>query len=263
MKLSFGVVLSLSLAVALAFGIYLIHQAGDSPPSVIMSAHPPQPAPGAEAPVQRALSDEEAEAHILRTSSEDEAGASSAVAGSDKPAGTQHEEMAALREEVVLLRTEITAVQRWIHAQRRVATGVAPGRGDDPARAPRTDPAARAEAERDHQKQMEVIETNFRQEPANPLWSFEAEGAVQAALASDETVQNTLLDLECRSQTCRVELADDDTGELAKAMPLLLHQLGQTLPSSATANYVDDGNGGKIMILYLSREANEPPRSGK
>jgi hypothetical protein len=110
---------------------------------------------------------------------------------------------------------------------------------------------------------MEVIETNFRQEPANPLWSFEAEGAVQAVLASDEIVQNTLLDLECRSQTCRVELADDDTGELAKAMPLLLHQLGQTLPSSATANYVDDGNGGKIMILYLSREANEPPRSGK
>jgi hypothetical protein len=85
---------------------------------------------------------------------------------------------------------------------------------------------------------------------------------VQAALASDETVQNTLLGLECRSQTCRVELADDDTGELTKVMPLFLEQLGQTLPS-ATANYVDDGHGGKIMILYMSREANAPLRPGR
>ena len=62
-----------------------------------------------------------------------------------------------------------------------------------------------------------------------------------------------------RSQTCRVELADDDTGELTKAMPLLLQQLAQTLPS-ATSHYVDSSDGGKVMILYLSRAANEPLR---
>ena len=210
----------------------------------------------------RALADEEAEAPGLRTSADEARGASSAVAESDRMAETQHEEMTTLREEVARLRAEVTAVQRWIHAQRRRATGVAPGKAEDPAKDPRTDRAARAEAERERQKQMEVVEASFRHEPADPRWSFEAEGAVQEALASDEIVQNTLLGLECRSHTCRVELADDDTGELAKVMPLFLEQLVQTLPS-VTANYVDDGNGGKIMILYMSREANEPPRHGK
>jgi hypothetical protein len=198
----------------------------------------------------------------MRTSFDDEAGVSSAVAGSDRPAETQHEEIAALRAEVALLRTEVAAVQRWRRAQQRAATVAAPGREDAPASDPRTDPAARAEAERERQKYVEVVETNFRQEAADPRWSFEAEGSVQAALASDETVQNTLLGLECRSQTCRVELADDDTGELAEAMPLLLQQLGQTFPR-ATANYSDDGHGGKIMILYMSREANAPMHHGR
>jgi hypothetical protein len=253
MKRSFGVVLS--LVVALAFGIYLTHRAGNPPAATTMSASVPQPTPGVEAPALSALADEEAEAPGLRASSDEALGASSATAGSDRLAETQREEMTALREEVARLRAEVTAVQRWIHAQRRVATGVEPGKAEDPAKDPRTDLVARAEAERERQKQMEVVETSFRQEPADPRWSFEAEGAIQEALASDEIVQNTLLGLECRSHTCRVELADDDTGELAQVMPLFLEQLAQTLPS-VTANYVDDGNRGKIMILYMSRESN-------
>ena len=260
MKRLFGVMLS--VVVVLAFGLYLYLRPDVSPASTTMSAHVPQPAPGVEVPVRHASSDEEAEVPILPPSADEEAGASSAVAGSDRPAETHHEAIAALKAEVALIRVEVTALQRWIRAQQRVATVVTPGRADDSARELRNDPAARAAAERERQQQMEVVETNFRQEAADARWSFEAEGVVQTILASDEIVQNTLLGLECRSQTCRVELADDDTGELAKALPLLLQQLGQTLPS-ATANYVDDGNGGKIMILYMSREANEPPRHGK
>jgi hypothetical protein len=260
MKLFFGVLVS--IAVVLAFGSYLIHRSGGSPASTTMSTSVPQPVPSAEAPVLHASSDEGVEVPIVLTSSDEEAGASSAGIGSDRPAEKQHEEIAALREEMALLRAEVSALQRWRRVQQRAATVVAPGKADDPAKDPRTDPAAHAAAERERQKQMEVVETNFRQEAADPRWSFEAEGAVQAALASDEVVQNTLLGLECRSQTCRLELADDDMGELAKVMPLFLHQLGQTLPS-ATANYVDDGHGGKIMILYMSREANAPLRPSR
>jgi hypothetical protein len=73
MKRSFGVVLSHT--VVLAFGSYLTHRAGDPPASATMSANVPQRIPGAEALVLGASSDEEAEA-------------SSAVAGSDRPAET-------------------------------------------------------------------------------------------------------------------------------------------------------------------------------
>jgi hypothetical protein len=252
----------LSLTVVLAFGIYLTTRAGNPPAATTISASVPQPAPGVEAPALSALADEEAEAPELRTSSDEAPGASSAVAGSDRLAETQHEEMTALREEVARLRAEVTAVQQWIRTQGRATTGVAPGRVEDPAKNSRTDSAAQAETERERQKHMEVVEASFRHEPADPRWSFEAEGAVQEALASDEIVQNTLLGLECRSHTCRLELASDDTGELAEVMPLFLEQLGQTLPN-VTVNYVDDGGRGKIMILYMSRELNEPPHRGK
>jgi hypothetical protein len=133
---------------------------------------------------------------------------------------------------------------------------VAPGREEDLANDPRTDPAARAKAERERQEQMAVVEANFQQEPTDQMWSFEAAGAVQEALANDEMGQTALRSIECRSSTCRVEMADDDTGGLAKGLPVFLQQLAETLPGSVTANYVDDGAGGKIMILYMSRDSN-------
>lgn len=247
MTLSFGVLLG--SAVVLAGGMFLTHRAGDPPTADPMNARVPQLAPGATIP-------------DLRASSDEEPGASSAGAGSDQMAQRHQQEMAALSKELAFLRREISAVQRQRHEQRRAATVGAPESAADPAPDPHTAPAARAAAERAWQQRMAMREATFRHEPTDPPWAAEAAGAVQAALASDDRVQNLLLGLDCRSHTCRVELAEDDTGELAKALPLLLLQLAPTLPHG-TANYVDASDGGRAMILYLSREAPEPPPTGK
>jgi hypothetical protein len=183
MKWSFGVMLSLSLAVALAFGIYLTHRDGDPPPAATMSVTVTQPTPGAETPVLHASSEEEGEVPILPTSSDEEARVSLAVAGSDRSTEMHHEEIASLRAEVASLRTEVSTLQRWTRAQQRAARVMAPERADDPTKELRSDPGARAAAERERQKQMEVVETNFRQEAADPRWSFEAERTVQTVLA--------------------------------------------------------------------------------
>jgi hypothetical protein len=108
---------------------------------------------------------------------------------------------------------------------------------------------------------MAVIEAGFQREPADLRWATETEGVVQAVLAGDTLLQNTLLDLECRSRTCRVELADDNTGELAKGLPGVLLQLAATLPS-AKAQVGVDSAGGKTLILYLTQDmpAVPPPR---
>ncbi len=76
--------------------------------------------------------------------------------------------------------------------------------------------------------------------------------AVQEALAGNETASTALRAVECRSSTCRVEIVDDGTGKLAMAVPLFILQLGKTLPY-AMVNQVDQGNGAKTMILYMSR----------
>jgi hypothetical protein len=61
--------------------------------------------------------------------------------------------------------------------------------------------------------------------PAEPEWSAEAAGAVQEALASNDTAQAALRSLECRSSTCRLEMAADVTGELANVLPMFLLQI--------------------------------------
>ena len=238
MKRSFGVLLTSTTA--LAFGLYFIHQAGNLPASDPMSVRVSPPAAKSEAPGHGVAPD------------------MGAAAGSERRTETQQQEMVALKKQVALLRREVSSVQQQVDEQGRTGTVVAPGREEDPTNDPRINPAARAAAERARQEQMAVIEANFRQEPTDRGWSSEAAGAVQEALASDETVQTALRNLECRSSTCRVEMADDDTGESAKVMPILLQQLAETLPN-VTANQVDDSAGGKRTILYMSRESNELP----
>jgi hypothetical protein len=76
---------------------------------------------------------------------------------------------------------------------------------------------------------------------------------VQEAFAAEDTLLTAVQALECRSATCRVEIAEDDTGAVAKAMPLVLQQLASTLPH-VIANQVEDGAGNRSVRLYLSRE---------
>jgi hypothetical protein len=234
MKLSFGVVVS--SAVALAFGIAFLYWAGNPPASEPVSRRSRQPVPRSEP--------------------------SAVVARSDKQADMQQQALAALRQDMARLRREFSTLQRQIQEQGQAATAGGPGSEADPASDPRSDPAARAEAERVRQEQMAVIEATFRQEPIDREWSFKATGAVQEVLASADTVRPALRSLECRSQTCRMELAEDDTGELEKSMPRFLLQLGETLPRG-TVNYIEDGAGGKTMILYMDRGASESPGNGK
>jgi hypothetical protein len=176
------------------------------------------------------------------------------MSNSETPLAPPLQELAALRAEVTLLRAHVSTVERWIRAQQRTTPGQPPGSTAAPPPEPRTDPATLAALNRERHQQMAVIDAGFRREPADLRWATETEGVVQAAFASDDVIQNTLLDLECRAQTCRVVLADDDTGELAKALPLVLMQLGSTLPH-ATADTGIDGAGGKTVILYLTQAA--------
>jgi hypothetical protein len=160
---------------------------------------------------------------------------------------------------MAILRREVAAAKQQKLEQTRPATVGAPTSEETPLKDPRTDPTARADAERDRQAQMEVLEATFWHEAANPEWSAEATEAVQEALTSDVVVQTALRSIECHSRTCRVEIADDNTGDLAKSLPLALLQLAQTLPY-VTANHIQDSDGSRTMILYISRTANEFPR---
>jgi hypothetical protein len=58
--------------------------------------------------------------------------------------------------------------------------------------------------------------------------------------------------IDCRSQSCRVEIDNDGSGALQKALLTFLQQAADILPSMQ-AGRGTDGAGRATMILYLTR----------
>ncbi len=160
--------------------------------------------------------------------------------------------LSGVQQEVALLRKEVAALQRQLHLlQNTVPSGTA--ESSDMPLVQGLDPLARAAAERGRQEQMAIVEADFQREPLDRAWALQTAGTVQEVLTSDPLGQSAIQHVECRSHTCRVELATAESGELNKALPLLLQQLAPTLPS-VTANSLTD-SAGERMILYLSGDA--------
>ncbi|CAK0772434.1 conserved hypothetical protein [Gammaproteobacteria bacterium] len=241
MKPSIGV--AVSLIVVLIGGLsFVTHWFGDQSASKTLSA-----------PVQ--LSTSVTEAPGLRTMVELEAAATIPRADtSTQLVETYQQDIAALRQEVTLLRRKVVTMQQQLRAQRQMIPDIPQGREDPTVKELRTDPA-RAEEERAQHERMESFEATFRQESTDPQWANAEATAVRAALSGDDIGQLALQNLECRSNSCRVELADDGTGGLAKSLPLFIQHLAETLPY-ATANQVANGASGTSLILYMSRDTN-------
>jgi hypothetical protein len=151
--------------------------------------------------------------------------------------------------DVAELRVELAQLRRQVRSQDAIQRApVAPA---DPKDA-RRDPEAAAEAERRHDAYLAGLDGSFHDEALDHAWSTTAAGAIHDALASDGQLGPLARSVECRSQSCRVELADDGTGTLSKSVPMLALRVGQELPSMVARRV--DGADGRTMVLYLRRE---------
>ena len=160
------------------------------------------------------------------------------------------DDLASLKEEVSILRTEVSTLRRLVYtrAQANNPNSEAMAAEKDIRR----DPVAKAEAESQRQKQMADVESNFKKERSDPKWSSRATSYVQNIMSNDDSTRSAMRNVECRSQTCRLEVADDGSGQMAKTMPLLAQRFSDTFPN-ITANQVDQGNGSSVTVLYLTR----------
>ena len=152
-------------------------------------------------------------------------------------------ELSVLRQELTRLKSEMSKLQ-----QNSVATQGSEGSF---GQASRDDAETLAENEAIRHQHMEAVETEFQQELPDQDWADDVQNHLHATFATDEIVQSALLSAECRSHTCRVELAHDETGQLDKMLPMIVQQLGEKLPS-VTANYIYDGDELQSIILYMS-----------
>jgi hypothetical protein len=149
-------------------------------------------------------------------------------------------ELAELRRTVARLGDEV-AVMRAQASRGHVESGEPP----DPM-----DPETEATLREERRAHIADLEANFVAEPRDSSWSSATYNAIVEALNANE-LRDAARSIECRSQTCRVEIVDkgpDTNGMIMRAT----RQLGQTLPT-VEWDHVDDGNGRRSKVLYLSR----------
>lgn len=111
-----------------------------------------------------------------------------------------------------------------------------------------------ADAER-RRAYMAGVAESFAGERVDGAWAGRASVRVNAALNGDEVLKGSAHSVECRSQTCRVEISDDGTASLSRRLPFVALRLADVLPSVATEP-ADPASGRGGMVLYMS---NQPP----
>jgi hypothetical protein len=159
------------------------------------------------------------------------------------------EDIRALREEVASLRAGISLLRRQNPKQ---AESASTNPDSQPGADVRSDTLARAEAARERQNQMEAVDAAFRQQTVDPTWSANSSSSIRNALNSEDVGGIQADNIDCRSDSCRVELRDDGSGRLSKSLPMLAQQLAGTMPN-ITANNISQANGDSTVVLYLSR----------
>ncbi len=164
-----------------------------------------------------------------------------AAAGSDvSPADIQR-----LSAQIVELQQAVRGLREQM-AARRPAAPVAGASAD--AAAPQ-DPASAKEAERAQaDEQAAAMEQRFRQEPVNPGWSGTATAALRQALTPGAGEEGLAVRaLECRGQTCRIDIGSDVSND---SLQHVLGRIGGTFGSLAAMPSLQPGGG---TVVYLSR----------
>lgn len=155
-----------------------------------------------------------------------------------------------LQQKLTALQTQLASQQSSPAAQRIIA-----------AAEPHTDlndiEAARAADAEQQRAYVEGIAQSFNHEKTNSAWAGYVSNRVNAAMSTDEAFRDIGHKVECRQQTCRVELDDDGSGNLSRRLPFVALGLADVLPSAAVAP-INRDSGRNTMVLYMSSRQPAP-----
>ena len=156
------------------------------------------------------------------------------------------------------LASQVAALQLQV-AQLNAAPAIsaAPSNGGGASGEAVKEPSLSAEERRlaDDQRSrglMDAVEAAYRNEVPDRNWATVAQASVQAALKADNVHLQTR-SVECRSETCRIEIADDGSAATQESLENLGPALAGALPTMQVA-HTDDASG-HHTILYFSRAA--------
>ncbi|QSA96362.1 hypothetical protein [Methylococcus sp. EFPC2] len=166
-----------------------------------------------------------------------------------------------LSRELSKLKGELTEMRRISQLQANAARGyMSEPEAQDKRLA---DDAYKAEQERLNEERVAHIETNFRIEKSDPEWAPKTASTLQDALRQNHLDQGLAQGIDCRSQTCRVELnGDNSTGDHMKSIMRFIHEVGSEMPNMDADQRIDE-SGNMHTVLYLSNAAETGSSGGK
>jgi hypothetical protein len=160
-----------------------------------------------------------------------------AVAGSQR-------ELDALRQQVSRLDAEVRGVRSAVRESPGDPPGVEP--------AASAAPLSSEEQEEHWLAHVKEVDEAFRREPLNAGWAAEMTQKVRAKIAGSALTAGLVLDVECRSQSCKVDLGDSDARRLDRAAGYLIQELSSDLQNAAIGHN-GDLTAPKPSALYLSQ----------
>ena len=161
---------------------------------------------------------------------------------------------AAPSDELARLAQQLAQLRREVDGMRQQLAGlvVRPPGAPVSAQATATPPAG-LDTEQAEVLRLSALESSFRAETNDSAWSRKALADVSAALSmAGETLRSQVRIIECRSRSCRVELGAEASETLAHDLPLVVGQLGRTLPNVSVGQF-DPGDGRRGTVLFLSQ----------
>jgi len=109
---------------------------------------------------------------------------------------------------------------------------------------------------------MAVVEQSFANEKVDAAWATRTASKVATTFDGDDVLKGVAHTVECRSQTCRVQIEDDGSNQLARRMPFIAIGLADVLPT-ISAQHIDTATGRGATVLYMSSQPSTPPTAAK
>jgi hypothetical protein len=170
--------------------------------------------------------------------------------------------VAQLATQVEALQRSLSAVQSQLASQKQASAPDHAVAAKD-SQPPELDVAAQRDQELERRRvYMAGVAAGFNNEKIDPAWAARVASRVSATFEANEELRKRLRGVECRTQTCRVQMDEDGSVALSRQMPFLSLSLVDVLPSMSV-DHIDQGNGHSTMILYMSSEGGAASGVGK
>jgi hypothetical protein len=165
--------------------------------------------------------------------------------------------VAQLSRQVEELQRSLGAMQAQLAAQKNTPAAQ-PAKPTENSPATELDVEAQRAQEAEQRRQyMAEVAAAFNNEKVDAPWAGRVSSRITSSFEGDDRLRRSLRTVECRSQTCRVQIDEDDSNEISRRMPVVSLALADVLPT-LSAEHVDQGNGHRTMILYMSSQRPAP-----